>query len=147
MPVENAEIGKSSKIWHPELVNIYGCKIGDHCNIGSFVEIGEGVVVGNNCKIQSFVFIPKGVCIGNNVFVGPHVCFINDKYPTTDKYGKFMETVVEDGVNIGANATIMCGIIIGKGAFIAAGAVVTKDVLPGELVFGVPAISQSKKRG
>jgi len=139
MPVENVKIGKKTKIWRPNLVNIYGCEIGDHCNIAAFTEIDEGVIIGNSCKIQAFVFIPKGVRIGNNVFIGPHVCFMNDKYPSASGYGKFMETVVEDGVNIGANATIMCGITIGKNAFIAAGAVVTKDVLPGESVMGIPA--------
>lgn len=139
MPIKDTIIGKYTKIWHPELVNIYRCEIGDNCNIAAFIEIGEGVVIGNGCKIQSFVFIPKGVCIGNNVFIGPHVCFINDKYPSAARYGKFMETIVEDGVNIGASAIIMCGITIGKNAFVAAGAIVTKDVPPGVSVVGIPA--------
>lgn len=139
MPVENTIIGKDTKIWHPTLVNLYGCEIGDRCNLAAFVEIGSGVVIGNDCKIESFVFIPKGVYIGNNVFIGPHVCFTNDKYPSVSGYGKFMKTIVEDGVNIGANATIVCGITIGKNAFVAAGVIVTKDIPPGETVMGIPA--------
>jgi len=139
MPVENAVIGKNTKIWHPTLVNIYGCEIGDRCNVAAFTEIGPGVIIGNDCKIQVFVSIPRGVSIGNNVFIGPHTCFTDDKYPSVSGYGKFMKTIVEDGVNIGANVTIICGVTIGKNAFVAAGAVVTKDIPSGETVMGIPA--------
>lgn len=136
---EDVKIGKGTKIWHPETSNIYGCKIGKDCNIGTLVEIRKDVIIGDRCKIQAFVFIPEGICIGNNVFIGPHVCFTNDKYPSATNYGKFMKTIVEDGANIGANATILCGIKIGRGATIGAGAVVTKDVPAWTTVVGNPA--------
>jgi len=132
-------IGKGTKIWHPETSNIYGCNIGKGCNIGTLVEIRKNVIIGNYCKIQAFVFIPEGVKVGHNVFIGPHVCFTNDKYPSANHYGQFMETIVEDGVDIGANATILCGITIGKHATIGAGAVVTKDVAAGATIIGNPA--------
>jgi len=138
MPIENAIIGKETKIWHPELVNIYGCKIGERCSIAAFVEIGEDVIIGNDVQIQAFTFIPKGVKIGNNVFIGPNVTFTNDKHPPSG--GKWwFETIVKDGVRIGAGALLITGITIGEKAFIAAGAVVTKDVSPGVTVMGIPA--------
>ena len=138
MPIENATIGKDTKIWHPELVNIYKCRMGERCNIATFVEIGEDVEIGDNCQIQAFTFIPKGVKIGNNVFIGPNVTFTNDKYPPSG--GKFwFETIIEDNVKIGAGALLITGITVGEGSFIAAGAVVTKDVPPGVTVIGVPA--------
>jgi len=136
---DDVKIGQGTKIWHPETSNIYGCDIGENCNIGTLVEIRRDVIIGNNCKIQAFVFIPEGVHIGNYVFIGPHVCFTNDKYPNVSGYGEFMETIIEDEANIGANATILCGVTIGKGATVGAGAVVTKDVPPGITVIGNPA--------
>jgi acetyltransferase-like isoleucine patch superfamily enzyme len=100
--------------------------------------IGEKVIMGIGCKIQPFAFIPDGVTIGNNVFVGPHVTFTNDKYPPSN--GKsWMATRVNDGASIGAGATILPGIIIGKDAVIGAGAVVTKNVPGGETWVGNPA--------
>ena len=81
MPIVDTVIGEGTKIWHPELVNLYGCTIGENCNIASFVEIGPEVVVGDRCRIQSFSFIPKGVILGNDVFIGPNVTFTNDKHP------------------------------------------------------------------
>jgi acetyltransferase-like isoleucine patch superfamily enzyme len=140
MPVaDDVKIGRGTKIWHPETSNIYGCEIGEDCNIGTLVEIRKEVIIGNRCKIQAFVFIPEGVTIGDDVFIGPHVCFTNDKYPSARTYGKFMETIVEDDVNIGANVTILCGVRIGEGATIGAGAVVTKDVNSWSTVVGNPA--------
>ena len=138
MPVENTIIGKETKIWHPELVNIYGCKIGDRCNIAAFVEIGEDVVIGNDVQIQAFSFIPKGVKIGSNVFIGPNVTFTNDKRPPSK--GKWLfEIIIKDGVRIGAGALLITGITIGEGSFVAAGAVVTKDVPPNVEVMGILA--------
>ena len=138
MGIENSDVGEETKIWHPELVNIYGCKIGKRCSIAAFVEIGEDVIIGDDVQIQAFTFIPKGVKIGNNVFIGPNVTFTNDKHPPSG--GKWwFETIIEDNVRIGAGALLITGIIIREKAFVAAGAVVTKDVPPGVTVMGVPA--------
>ena len=82
---DDVKIGKGTKIFHPDLVNLYGCEIGENCKIGAFVEIRKDVKIGNNVKIQAFVFIPEGVTIEDGVFIGPHVCFTNDKYPKAVK--------------------------------------------------------------
>ncbi len=124
--IRNVEIGAGTKVWHN--VNLYGCKIGKNCTIGSFVEIGSGCTVGDNCKIEAFAYIPQGVHIGNRVLVGPHVVFTNDKYPRIGKPFEPQETFVEDDVVIGANSTILGGITIHKNAMIGAGTVVTRDV-------------------
>jgi acetyltransferase-like isoleucine patch superfamily enzyme len=132
-------VGNNTKIWHPEKSNIYGEGwIGNNCNIGAMVEIRHPQI-GDDCKIQAFVFIPEGVRIGNRVFIGPHVCFTNDKHPKAVGDWDLLWTTVEDDVNIGANATILPGITLGKGCTIGAGAVVTKDVPPGVTVVGNPA--------
>ena len=143
----NIEIGEGTKIWHPHKSNIYGpSKIGKNCNIGALVEIRKDVIIGDNCKIQAFVFIPEGVRIGNNVFIGPHVCFTNDKHPKADPEDwNLLCTFVEDDVSIGANATILPGIALGKACTVGAGAVVTKDVPPGAIVIGNPARILEKK--
>ena len=136
---EDTVIGEGTKIWHPELVNIYGPKIGKNCNIGTLVEIREDVIIGDDCKIQAFTFIPGGVRIGSRVFIGPRVTFTNDKHPKAVGTWTPMETWVEDDVNIGAGAVILPGIKLGKGCTIGAGAVVTKDVPAGVTVVGNPA--------
>lgn len=100
------------------------------------VWIGDAVTIGDNVKIQAFAFIPNGVTIRNDVFIGPHVCFTNDKYPP---HNTFLETVVEDGVRIGANATILPGLVLGKGCMIGAGSVVTRSVPSGQTWVGNPA--------
>ena len=103
-----------------------------------FIFIGDEVEIGDNTNIQEFVFIPNGVTIGDNVFIGPHVCFTNDKYPPSK--GKYWaKTLVEDDVVIGANATILPGVILKKGCKVGAGSVVTKDVQEGQVVVGNPA--------
>jgi len=146
MPVYDVKLGKRTKIWHPELSNIYGCTIGDDCNIGTMVEIRKGVVIGDKCKIQAFVFIPEGVVIGNEVFIGPHVCFTNDKYPKVSGSWTQFDTYIEDYVSIGANATICPGVTICTNAMVAAGAVVVADVPPDVVVAGNPAEILYKKR-
>ena len=127
---------QSTKIWHPEKSVLLDCKIGERCTIHAPVWIGNNVAIGDDCKIQAFSFIPDGVVLGKNVFIGPSVVFTNDKNPPSDMW---MWTVVEDNVSIGANATILPGIRICKGAVIGAGAVVTKTVPPGVTVYGNPA--------
>lgn len=107
--------------------------------IAAFVEIGNGVVIGRDCKIEAFTFIPPGVLIEDNVFIGPHVVFTNDKHPkANDPDFKPLPTVVREGASIGANATILPGIVIGKNAVVGAGSVVTRDVPDGWTVVGNP---------
>jgi len=140
MPIKDDVIlGKNVKIWHPDLCNFYGCSIGDDTSIGAFCEIQNEVRIGKRCKLQAFVFIPRSVIVGDDVFIGPHVCFTNDKLPSASKEFNCLSTVVESGVAIGANATICPGITIGKNCIIGAGAVVTKSVRPNGVWVGNPA--------
>jgi len=145
---KDVQLGRDVKVYHPELVNLYGCSIGDNTKIGAFVEIRSDVRIGANCKLQAFVFIPEGVTIEDEVFIGPHVCFTNDRYPRATIDGHLTEsgkdwqhetTLIKRGASIGANSTILCGITIGENAMIAAGSVVTRDVEPFALVKGNPA--------
>lgn len=134
--ITNVKLGENVKIWHLELVNLYNCEIGDNTQIASFVEIGANVKIGKNCKIEAFAYIPEGVIIEDSVFIGPHVCFTNDKYPPSAKKWK---TLVREGASIGANSTVLCGITIGRNAKIGAGSVVLRDVKEDEVVIGNPA--------
>lgn len=138
---DDVKIGKGSKIW--SFCNLYGCKIGENTQIGSYCEIKERVEVGNNCRLQSYIFISEETKIGNYVFIGPMVTFLNDKYPTTEKTTKrtwnLEAIVVEDYVSIGGGVIILPGVKIGEKAFIGAGSVVTKDVPPYAVVCGNPA--------
>ena len=123
--------------------NIWGnAVIGANTKIGAFVDIG-GCEIGENCSIQAFVSIPPGWKIGNNVFIGPGVRFANDKYPKADGDWELTQGIVEDNVTIGINSTIL-PVHIGKGAFIGAGSLVTKDIPPGEVWYGSPARQQHK---
>jgi acetyltransferase-like isoleucine patch superfamily enzyme len=134
-------------IFHPTLVNLYGCRIGDDTKIGTFVEIQKNAVIGRRCKISSHTFVCEGVTIEDDVFVGHGVMFINDRRPRATADGRLqteadwtvVPTHVRRGASIGSGATIMCGITIGEDALIGAGAVVTRDVPPGATVVGVPA--------
>lgn len=146
--INDVKLGKNVKIYHEELVNLYGCEIGDNSKIGSFVEIQKNAKIGKNCKIEAFAFIPEGVVLEDEVFVGPHACFTNDRLPratTTDgrlKSGEDWEvskTLVKRRASIGANATIMCGMTIGENSMVGAGSVVTKDVPANAIVAGNPA--------
>ena len=127
------------KIWHKNKSIILTKKIGQGTTIHAPVWIGENVEIGNNVKIQAFAFLPEGVKIEDNVFIGPGVVFTNDKYPPSDKIG-WEKTLVKEGASIGANATILPGIRIGKRSMVGAGAVVVKDVPNYEIWVGNPAI-------
>jgi len=149
MPVANdVQLGRDVRIFHPDLVNLYGCSVGDETRIGTFVEVQVGARIGARCKISSHSFICEGVTIEDEVFIGHGVMFTNDKRPrATTADGRpqgpadwTMEpTRIGKGVSIGSNATILCGITIGTGAIVGAGAVVTRDVPAGATVAGVPA--------
>ncbi|MBN7795259.1 acyltransferase [Parahaliea mediterranea] len=145
---EDVVLGKAVRIPHPELVNLYGCKVGDESGIGTFVEIQKGATIGAKCKISSHSFICEGVDIGDGVFVGHGVMFINDRRPSavtedgelqTEADWELLNTRVCDRASIGSNATIMGGVTIGKSALIGAGAVVTSDVPDYAVAVGVPA--------
>jgi UDP-2-acetamido-3-amino-2,3-dideoxy-glucuronate N-acetyltransferase len=129
-------------------VNLYGCRIGDGTRIGPFVEVQRGAVIGARCKVQSHTFVCDGVELEDEVFVGHGVMFINDKRPrATNSEGELqseddwelLRTVVERGASLGSGAVILGGIRIGERAIVGAGAVVTRDVAPGEVVVGQPA--------
>lgn len=137
--IENAvEIGEGTKIWHFTHV-CNSAKIGKNCTIGEGVYIGPGVVIGDNCKIQNHAQIFQGVTIGNNVFIGPCVCFTNDKYPAATGEWNLIKTYVQHDVSIGANSTVLCGITLGLGCLVGAGSVVTKSVETFKKVYGNPA--------
>lgn len=154
MPLNNVTLGHDVKIFQPDLVNLYGCTIGDETKIGPFVEIQKGVTIGARCKISSHSFICDGVTIEDEVFVGHGVMFINDLAPRaanpdgslqTEEDWILVPTRVCKGASLGSGTVIMGGITIGKGALVGAGAVVTKDVPEGATVAGVPArLTQSR---
>jgi acetyltransferase-like isoleucine patch superfamily enzyme len=135
----SAIIGDGSKIW----INVQireNTHIGQNCIISKDVYIDCGVKIGNDCKIQNSVSVYSGVTIADKVFVGPNVSFTNDKIPRAfNSDWKITPTEIKLGSSIGANATIVCGVVIGEYAMVAAGAVVTKDVAPFTLVAGNPA--------
>jgi UDP-2-acetamido-3-amino-2,3-dideoxy-glucuronate N-acetyltransferase len=149
MPInENVKLGENVKISLPDLVNIYGCEIGDNSSVGPFVEIQKDVHIGKNVKVQSHSFICSGVVIEDGCFIGHGVMFTNDKYPravnsdgSLQKEGdwKLDKTYVKKGASIGSGAIIGSGITIGEYAMVGMGAVVTKDVAPKTLVVGNPA--------
>jgi UDP-2-acetamido-3-amino-2,3-dideoxy-glucuronate N-acetyltransferase len=130
-----------------DFVNLYGCEIGDNSRVGTFVEIQRGATIGRNCKISSHTFICEGVTIEDDVFVGHNVSFINDRYPRATSDGHLQtqddwtleRTLVRRGASIGTSATILCGVVIGEGAVVGAGSVVTRDVPPHAVVVGNPA--------
>ncbi len=150
MPVSETVILEGSvRISHPELVNLYGCRIGAGSCIGPFVEIQKGVTIGQRCKISSHSFICEGVTIEDQVFIGHGVMFTNDVYPRATRDDgslqapgdwPLVETRVARRASIGSHATLLPGITIGEEAMVAAGAVVTKDVPSRAIVAGVPAV-------
>lgn len=149
MPISDDVIfGKKVVIFHKNLVNLYGCRVGDESKIGAFVEIQKNAVVGRRCKISSHTFICEGVEIDDEVFVGHGVMFTNDVYPRattaegglqTEAHWQVLRTKVGRRASIGSNATILPNLTIGEGAIVGAGAVVTKSVPDFAIVAGVPA--------
>ena len=137
---EGAQIGVNSRIWHW----VHVCKsaiIGEGCSLGQSVFVGNNVKIGKNVKIQNNVSVYDNVFIEDNVFCGPSMVFTNVINPRSEfeRKNEYLNTYVEFGATLGANCTIICGVRIGKNAFVAAGAVVTKNVKPFALVAGVPA--------
>ena len=149
MPIAaDVTLGPGVRIFQPELVNLYGCSIGDDTKIGAFVEIQKNATIGARCKISSHTFICEGVEIEDECFVGHGVMFTNDVYPTavnrdgslqTEADWKVIKTRIKRRASIGSNATILAGVTIGEGALVGAGAVVTKDVPDFAIVAGAPA--------
>ena len=136
---EGAKIGKDCKIWHWVHISS-GAIVGDNCIFGQNVFVGNKVKIGNNVKIQNNVSIYDNVTLENNVFCGPSMVFTNvinprSKYPKKNQY---KNTLIKEGATLGANCTILCGIIIGENAFVGAGSVVTKDLKPYSLNVGNP---------
>lgn len=145
---DDVKLGSNVKIFHPDLVNLYGCTIGNDTKIGTFVEIQKNAVIGSRCKVSSHTFICEGVVIEDEVFVGHGVMFTNDLYPRatnkdsslqTEADWSVVETRVKRRASIGSNATILPGVTIGENAIVGAGAVVTHDVPDDTTVVGVPA--------
>ncbi|MGO4706487.1 acyltransferase [Microvirga sp. 2MCAF38] len=148
MPVVNVTLSDGVVITHPDLVNLYGCSIGSETRIGPFVEIQKNSSIGKSCKISSHSFICEGVTIEDEVMIAHGVMFTNDLYPRaasesgamlTDQDWELVPTIVRRRASIGSNATILCGVVIGEGAIIGCGAVVTRDVPDHAIVAGVPA--------
>jgi acetyltransferase-like isoleucine patch superfamily enzyme len=148
MPIAHTvKLGKDVRIFQPELVNLYGCTIGDETKVGAFVEIQKNAFIGARCKISSHTFVCEGVTIEDECFIGHGVMFINDVYPRATAGGALqteadwavVTTRVKKGASIGSGAVIMAGVTIGENALVGAGAVVTKDVPPNTVAKGVPA--------
>ncbi len=149
MPIApDVVLGKDVQVFQPDLVNLYGCRVGNGTKIGAFVEIQKNVAIGARCKVSSHSFVCEGVTIEDEVFVGHHVVFINDRYPCataddgqlqTETDWEVVPTRVKRGASLGSGAVIMCGVTIGQAALVGAGAVVISDVPDGATVAGVPA--------
>ena len=137
---DNVAIGRGSKVWHFSHI-LENCQIGEDCSLGQNVVIGPSVVVGNRVKIQNNVSVYEGVTLEDGVFCGPSCVFTNVNNPRSEivRKDEYRKTTVKRGASIGANATIICGHDLGEYCFIAAGAVVTKEVPAYALMAGTPA--------
>ena len=137
--VQTSNIGVDTYVWQYSII-LKGAHIGSNCNINCHVFIENDVIIGNNVTIKSGVQIWDGLRIVDNVFVGPNVTFTNDRYPRSKQYPTdFQKTVLKKGASIGANSTVLGGIVVGENSLIGAGSVVTKDVPANELWVGNPA--------
>ena len=137
---DGAQIGANTRIWH--WVHVSGkARIGDHCSLGQNVFVGNDVVIGNNVKIQNNVSVYDNVTLEDDVFCGPSMVFTNVYNPRSavSRKDEYRNTLVKHGVTLGANCTVVCGIVLGEYAFVAAGAVINRDVKPYALMAGVPA--------
>ena len=137
-----ARLGEGTKVWH--FSHVYaGARIGRHCVLGQNVMVADGVTIGDHCKIQNNVALYEGVILEDYVFCGPSMVFTNVQTPRClyprNTSADYLPTRVMRGASIGANATIVCGVTLHRCAFVAAGAVVTRDVPPYAMVAGVPA--------
>ena len=148
MPIKDVHFGRNARVTNEDLVNLYGCSLGDETIVGPFVEIQRNVRIGERCKISSHSFICEGVAIEDEVFIGHGVMFTNDRYPrATNSDGSLQSsadwvvepTKVGRRASIGSNATVLGGVVIGREAVIGAGAVITRDVAPFAVVAGGPA--------
>jgi UDP-2-acetamido-3-amino-2,3-dideoxy-glucuronate N-acetyltransferase len=137
---DGAEIGEGSRVWH--FVHVCaGARIGRRVSLGQNVFVGNRVVIGDDCKIQNNVSVYDNVTLGDGVFCGPSMVFTNVYNPRSfvERKAEYRDTKVGTGASLGANCTIVCGVAIGDYAFVAAGAVVNRDVKPYALMAGVPA--------
>lgn len=137
---EGAQIGQGTRVWHFVHISA-GARIGDGCSFGQNVFVGNDVIIGNNVKVQNNVSIYDAVCLEDDVFCGPSMVFTNVYNPRSavTRKNEYRKTIVRRGATLGANCTIVCGVSIGEYAFVAAGAVVNRDVKPYALMAGVPA--------
>lgn len=137
--VQSVTIGEGTRIWQFAVV-LRGAVIGRNCNINSHTFIENDVVMGDNVTVKSGVYLWDGIRIANNVFIGPNATFVNDTYPRSKRYlDKYTGATLDDFVSIGANATILNRVHIGRAAMIGAGSVVTRDIPPHTLWYGNPA--------
>ncbi|HUT04464.1 MAG TPA: DapH/DapD/GlmU-related protein [bacterium] len=138
-----SEIGEGTQVWHFSHI-MAGAKIGKRCKLGQNVFVAKGAVLGDNCKIQNNVSLYEGVILEDDVFCGPSMVFTNVKTPRSavvrNTSSDYIRTIVKRGASIGANATVICGVTIGRHAFVGAGSVVSRDVPDYALVYGVPAV-------
>ena len=136
--VNPANIGEGTRVW--EFVKIFPeAIIGEYCNICDFSLIENKVSIGNRVTVKCGVYLWDGLIVGDDVFIGPNATFTNDLYPRSKKDFELKQTVIQNNATIGANATIICGVMIGRYSFIGAGAVVTKDIKERGLYIGNPA--------
>lgn len=137
--VQSTDIGTETVIWQFSII-LKNAKIGKKCNINCHTFIENDVILGNNVTVKSGVYLWDGITVEDNVFIGPNVTFTNDKYPRSKKYPSVCQrTILKKGASIGANSTILGGLVVGENALIGAGSVVTKNIPQNELWLGNPA--------